>query len=285
MPRPDSESIGGWELRETGPPDAKRTVLLLPGGLCTTAFFADVMAERRLVEARLRLIAATLPGHGGTPPQDDVSVESYARGPAALAGELGADAVVGLGHSLGATVAIEMAATRSFSGPLVLLAPALSRADEVKSFRMLDRLSSVVGHLPYAALLKIIGPATKSMLPPGRYDALVAEFHKNDPRVIRRSLRQYFDYLDRHGSDAPRLCESGVRAWLVPGDQDDVGLRDDERRTLEACPRVTVVSIPDAKHFTPNTHPDRVAELILEAVSAAAQTPDQESASRSSPAG
>jgi hypothetical protein len=47
-----------------------------------------------------------------------------------------------------------------------------------------------------------IGPATKSMLPPDRYDALVAEFHTNDPRVIRRARRLSFQYLDRHGSVA-----------------------------------------------------------------------------------
>jgi hypothetical protein len=34
------------------------------------------------------------------------------------------------------------------------------------------------------------------------YDALVAEFHKNDPGVIRRALRLYLQYLDRHGSVA-----------------------------------------------------------------------------------
>ena len=69
------------------------------------------------------------------------------------------------------------------------------------------------------------------------------------------------------------------------GHKDDVGLFDDERRGLEGCPRVTLVSIPDASHFTLNTHPGRVAELILEAISAAAQTPTQESSVRSSTAG
>ena len=69
------------------------------------------------------------------------------------------------------------------------------------------------------------------------------------------------------------------------GDKEDVGRFDDEPRGLEGCPRVTLVSIPDAGHFTLNTHPGRVAELILEAVSAAAQTPTQELSSRSSTAG
>jgi len=264
MPNTSSSSIGSWEMRERGPQDSAGTVLLLPGGLCNTEFLAELMAEPRLSEARLRLVAAALPGHGGTRPVGDLSIESYATLAAALAAEIGADAVVG--HSLGANVAIEMAASGQFSGQLVLLAPSLSREDEAVLFRLLDRLSSPLGHLPYSALLKILGPATKKMLPPGRHDALVAEWQKNDPRLLRTSLRHYFQYLNRHGSVARRLCESGVKAWFVLGAKDDVSVTDAERRELDACPRITVVSIPDAGHFTPNTHPGRIAELILDAV-------------------
>jgi hypothetical protein len=73
----------------------------------------------------------------------------------------------------------------------------------------------VLGHLPFAAMLKIIGTAMKGSLPPDRHDALVAELKKNDPRVVRRTLHPYLEYLDRHGSLVPRLCDSGVRAWGV----------------------------------------------------------------------
>jgi pimeloyl-ACP methyl ester carboxylesterase len=54
----------------------------------------------------------------------------------------------------------------------------------------------------------------------------------------------------------------------VFGQRDDVGLADDERRALEACPHVAVVTIPDAGHFTLNEEPGRIAELIIEMVSA-----------------
>jgi pimeloyl-ACP methyl ester carboxylesterase len=53
-----------WELRESGPPEADRTVLLLPGGLNTARSYAELMAQPAL--AAVRLVAATLPGHGGT---------------------------------------------------------------------------------------------------------------------------------------------------------------------------------------------------------------------------
>jgi hypothetical protein len=66
-----------------------------------------------------------------------------------------------VGHSVGANVAIEMAATRGFSGPLALLAPSFSRKDESMFPRVLDRLGIVFGHLPLAAMLQIIGAAMK----------------------------------------------------------------------------------------------------------------------------
>src|SRR3954447_11320718 len=169
----------GWELRESGPADADHAVLLLAGALVTAAYYDDVLAEPRLKAASARFVAATLPGHGGTQPPEDLSTDNYARPAGKLAADFRCDAVVG--HSLGANVAIEMVAAGQFSGPLVLLAPSFSRKDESKFPRALDHVSRVLGHLPYSAMLKVIGPAMKSSLPPDRSDALIAEMKRNDP--------------------------------------------------------------------------------------------------------
>ena len=257
----------GWTLHESGPEGADHTVLLLPGALATAAFFDDVIAERSVRDASIRFVATTLPGFGGTLAPDDVSMENYARVAGTIAAELGCDAVVG--HSLGANVAIEMVGGGDFSGPVILLAPSFSRVDESKFPRALDRLSNAFGHLPYALMLKIIGPAMKSSLPPHRRDALVAELKKNDPRFLRRQTRVYLEYLDRHDSLARRLCDSGVRAWVVFGEHDDIGLTDDERHVLEKCPSVTVATITDAGHFTLNEKPNEIAQILLDVVGGA----------------
>jgi pimeloyl-ACP methyl ester carboxylesterase len=244
-------------------------VLLLPGALATAAFYDDLLAETRLTDASIRFVTTTLPGFGGTPAPEDVSMENYAKLAGRLAADLGCDAVVG--HSFGANVAIEMVAAGEFSGPLVLLSPSFSREDESKFPRALDLLGRVLGHLPYALMLKIIGPAMKSSLPLHRRDALIAELRKNDPRFLRRQTRRYLEYLDRYGSLAPRLCDSGVRAWVVFGDRDDIGLKDNERGVLEKCPHVIMVTISDAGHFALNQKPGQIAELVLDAV--ASNTP------------
>jgi pimeloyl-ACP methyl ester carboxylesterase len=86
---------------------------------------------------------------------------------------------------------------------------------------------------------------------------------------MRRQIHEYLGYLDRHGTVAPRLCDAGVPAWLVLGEKDDVGLRDDERRTLAGCPHVRVVEIPGAGHMALIQVPGRVAQIVREAVASA----------------
>jgi pimeloyl-ACP methyl ester carboxylesterase len=238
-----------WELLESGPPDADRTVLLLPGGLNTARSYAELMAQPTLAD--VRLVAATLPGNGGTPPPDDFSIENYARLTAELARDVKCDVV--LGFSMGASVALEMVLSGAFSGPVVLLGISLSPADEPAFFRAIDRLGVVLGSLPSAAMLKMMGMATKgARVPSARREELLADFRKNDPKVMRQGFRGYLKYLHRQDSPANRLCDMGLPAWVVHAEKGDGGLTDDERSTLEACPHITVVTIPGTSNFIPN---------------------------------
>jgi pimeloyl-ACP methyl ester carboxylesterase len=144
----------------------------------------------------------------------------------------------------------------------------LSRKDESIVPRALDRLSRVLGHLPYTLVLKLIGPAVGSGLPPARREALVNELKKNDPRFLRAQTHSYLAYLDRHGSLAKRFCETGVPAWVVYGEKDDVGITPAERELLTAAPNVTLVEIADTGHFALVDKPDQVAAMVLQVVKA-----------------
>src|SRR5213076_1721759 len=146
-----------WELRESGPSDAERTVLLLPGGMCSAGSFAEVAAAYR--RGRARLVAATLPGHAGTPPPPDYDIESYGGLASELAKDVGADVV--LGFSMGASVAVEMVVSGGFAGPVVLLGVSLSSKDEQAFFRALIRSGSVLGSVPVTVLIKGTGPMVK----------------------------------------------------------------------------------------------------------------------------
>jgi hypothetical protein len=85
-----------------------------------------VMAEPALAAARL--VATTLPGMAGAPITGDITIPALARHAADLAAEHRCDVVVGF--SIGATIALEMVLSASFSGPVVLLGPSLTTADE-----------------------------------------------------------------------------------------------------------------------------------------------------------
>jgi pimeloyl-ACP methyl ester carboxylesterase len=256
------EKFDAWDIKESGPADASTRVLLLPGGMCSTAFYDDLMAAPPLASAPVRLVAATLPGHAGTTPPRDLSMENYAALAGALAAERGCDVVVG--HSIGANVALEMVAGGHFAGPVVLLSPAFSATDEDKALAIANSLGRVpgVGMLAWAGLLKLTPRVMVSRLPPDRREALTVEFEKNDPAFCRQVIRHYFDYLDQYRDLVSRLRDSGVPAWVVRGDHDDVGLSDEERAGLEASPNVTMVSVPDAGHLVMVDQPVAVAELV-----------------------
>lgn len=257
----------GWTIHESGPADARRAVLLLPGGLLPGAFFEDVTAELGRREAGLRFVACTLPGHAGTPPPKDLSPVAYARSAAQLAMDLGCDIVVG--HSMGATVAIEMAASGAFSGPAVLLSPAFSREDEPGFLWGLDRIGRIpgLGLLPWWAMTRMVPLGMKGSIPPERREAWMAGLKQNDGRSFRAAIRAYGEYLDAQPSLARRLCASGVNAWVVFGGPKDTGLTEHERQELDACPTITRIDWPDAGHNTLG-ETAALADLILEAAGA-----------------
>ena len=257
-----------WQLREAGPADARQTVLLLPGGMCSAGSYAELMAEPAL--AGTRLVAATFPGHAGAPPPDDYSIENYAQLTSELATRIGADVVVGF--SVGAVVAFEMVVSGAFTGPAVLLGVSLSTKDEPAFFRGLVRLGGVLGDLPFAILAKGAASMVKRIpVSAERQAELREDFRKNVPRDVGKSLREYLRWLKRDDRPAERLCQAGVPTWIVHAEKKgDGGLTDDERRTLEACPHAHLVTLPGDVFFIPNEAPGPIAEVIVDAMRSAA---------------
>jgi pimeloyl-ACP methyl ester carboxylesterase len=221
------------------------------------------MAEPAL--AGTRLLAVTMPGHAGAPPPRDFSNEGYARITAELAKTAGVDLVVGF--SMGAVVAYEMVVSGAFTGPVVLLGVSLSAADEPGFFRAIIRLGSILGTLP-AALLKRAAPSMlkHAAIPPERQAQLRADFARNNSRDMRQGLQAYLRWLHRDDDRARRFCEAGVPSWVVHAEKGDGGLTPHERAVLEACPHVRVVTIPGSVFFLPNEVPERIADLIVEAL-------------------
>src|SRR5262245_42359277 len=256
----------GWELVETGPAGASTTILLLAGALCSGDFFVELVKQPAL--GGCRMVGATLPGFAGTPLPADPSVEACAAYGAQLAREVGADVVVG--HSLGANHALEMAASGEFTGPVVLLSPSFSAEDEMKVVRTLNSIGKVpgLGAAAWSLAMKAMPSGLGKMVPEEHRAALVADVKRNTAASCRASIGLYIDYLQRRGPLVDRLCGSGVKAWVVFGDHEEVGLTDDERRGLEACPSVTLVPPLESTHLVMLDQPAQCAEVVRDAVTA-----------------
>ena len=232
----------------------------------TAAFYDDLVADPRVREGDGRWYAATPPGFGGRPlpPSFVPSVESYARLTTDLADELGCATVVG--HSYFANVAIEMAAS-GFGGRVVLLSPCLSFDDEEKDLKVLNRVGRLpgLGPLVWSLAPRMVPSGMKGRFPASRHEELVAEMKRIDPVVTRDLVLRYFDHLNKHGSLVGRLGRSGVAAWIVRGEDDEIGLLPEEREGLLSCPALELITVPGARHFLMTDQPGAVVDVILAA--------------------
>ncbi|HEY3144608.1 MAG TPA: alpha/beta hydrolase [Acidimicrobiales bacterium] len=260
-----------WDLREFGPQQPQRdgAVLLLPGAMCTSAFYDQVVADPRVGGGDTRWIAATPPGFGGrpVPPKFIPTIEAYAEITSDLAAELGVDTIVA--HSYFANVAIEMAATGRFSGRLVLISPCFSTEDEESDTRSLGKLAGtpVVGRVVWTLLPKMMGVGMKGRFPEDRQASLVAEMKRFNGKVTRQLVRYYFEHLEAHeGSIATRLCGSGLESWVVKGADDEVGLSDQPRAQIQGCATIKLVTVPDGRHFLMADQPGAVVDVVLQAI-------------------
>jgi pimeloyl-ACP methyl ester carboxylesterase len=153
----------------------------------------------------------------------------------------------------------------------VLLGISLSLPDESAFFMNVIRLSNAVGSWPLSLMKNAAGSMVKKIpVPPDRRAELTADFRRTNTRDMRLGLREYLKWLKSGEDHAAMLCRSGVPAWVVHAEKGgDGGLTNAERRTLEKCPTVKIVTIPGSVFFLPNEVPGQIAAVISEAAGAA----------------
>ena len=252
-----------WELLTAGPPDADRSVLLLPGGANAARSFDLVMADPAL--AGVRLVATTMPGMAGAPVSGDVSVPALSRRAGELAEEHGCDVVAGFSH--GATVALDMVLSGHFQGPVVLLGISLTTEDEAAFFRVVVRASQKVGSWPMATLLRLMPLMARSTKTPQPHKReLVEDLKQNRARDSVALCVEYLDYIAQDRDFAAELAASGNPVWVVHAEKGDGGLTDAERATLDAAPDVTLVTIPGSVFLLPDEAPHETAAAIAGAL-------------------
>jgi hypothetical protein len=143
----------------------------------------------------------------------------------------------------------------------------LSVPDESAFFVNVVRLSKILGAVPLALMKKAAGSMVKGVpVPPERQAELAADFRRTTTRDMRLALGEYLKWLESGEDHAALLCRSRVPTWVVHAEKGDGGLTDAERRTLEACDTVKVLTIKGKVFFLPNEVPDQIAAVITSAV-------------------
>src|SRR4051794_39474062 len=194
-----------WELLTAGPPDADRTVLLLPGGANAARSFNLVMTDPVL--SGVRLVATTLPGMAGAPVSGDVSIPALSRRAGELAKAHGCDVVVGFSH--GATVALDMVLSGHFQGPVVLLGISLTTEDEARFFRFVVRTSQKVGNWPMATLFRLMPLMARTAKTTQLHKKeLIEDFKQNRARDALQGCVEYLDYIAEDRDFAAELAAS-----------------------------------------------------------------------------
>ena len=255
-----------WELVTSGPPEADRSVLLLPGGANAARSFNLVMADPQLSD--VRLLATTLPGMAGAPVSEDASIRAMSRRAGDLAKDHRCDVVVGFSH--GATVALDMVLSGHFQGPVVLLGISLTTEDEAAFFRGVVRASQKVGSWPMATLLRLMPLMARTAKTTVLHKKeLIEDFKQNRASDSVLVCGEYLDYIAEDRDFAAELVASGTPVWVVHAEKGDGGLTDAERATLQAAPNATVVTIPGSVFLLPDEAPQETAAAIASALSQA----------------
>lgn len=182
------------------------------------------------------------------------------------------DKPVLVGHDLGGGVA-QIAAVRRpelFSG-LVLTNSVAYDSWPIPSVKAMQRATGPLSHLPHPLLY----PTFAQLLHRGH----------DDPQQARDAIAQYWPHYVAHGAApsmmrqiealnvhdtleiADKLSHIGLPARVVWGEADAFQkVRYGER--LAADLKTELVRIPGGKHFTPEDHPDVIAQAINSLISA-----------------
>jgi len=253
------------------------------GGAATN--WTDVMS---LLRDRLESFAPDLPGFGWSPPpaDGDYSLRAHARALAELVERVGAEHGRGpvhlLGNSLGATVAMVLAATRpELVRSLTLVSPALPvlrpRMSNVHLPALAapwagQRLARRLGRFPVEQRVRAtlaLCWADPSRVPVGRIEAAMTEAERrarleHDGEAMLLSLRSLMVAYLRPGRwplwrlaarvEAPTLLVYGLKDRLV-----------DPRTSARAArtiPGSRLLLIPDSGHVSQMEHPEVVATAV-----------------------
>ena len=232
-------------------PDRPIVVFIHGAGMDHTVFRFQA---RALAHHGFSVVVPDLPGHGRSAGPGRLSIAEYALWTEQLLQQLGCDRVVLVGHSLGAFIALEVAANRpELVSGLVLLGPAIEMtvhpalqqaadANEHLAFELITGWSfGVEGHLGGHPQ-----PGTRIV------DGTLRLLERSKPGVLAGDLRACADYR-------PPIVQ--MPTLLIVGDRDRMTPPASAAKLASTLPSVRTVQL-DGGHMLMSERPTEVRRLI-----------------------
>lgn len=220
-----------------------------------------------------RCIAWEMVGYGSSRVQGrgrDISVAKQAEYLATFLDEIGVKRALFAGHDLGGGVVQVLAVRRpDLCAGLMLTNSICYDSWPIPSVKALQKTSGLVRRLPPAALIPIL----KNLFSRGHdnseqaQEAMRVHWPMYDNRFGPDAFVRQIESLDVHDTLAisGRLRHIGVPTRVVWGEADQFQkIEYGERLAREM--KATLHTIPGGKHFTPEDHPDVIANSIRELI-------------------
>jgi len=202
------------------------------------------------------IYAVDLPGHGGSGGNGEDTVDAYARAVARFLDALALDHVLLVGHSMGAAIALSLAAARH---PRVAGAALIGGSSRLAvSDAILDGLRNAFEATVDSLVKYSWHRDTDAVLKDANRQGLL----DSGPDVVLRDFLacSRFDLTDR-------LSDVDIPALVIAADKDRMVLPDQSRAMADGLQDATFVAFEDAGHFL---HVER-ADLVAEALAAFAR--------------
>jgi pimeloyl-ACP methyl ester carboxylesterase len=236
----------GYEQAGSGDP----ALLMIHGWGTHRGMFEPLI---RATSGAHRVVAVDLRGYGESDgPIQDYSVEAYADDVAWMAGELGLEGPVILGHSLGGFVALELASRIDPRAVVILESPVAAPPTMAAAIQpAIDRLESEAYQNTAAALLDMM---LGKHFDAGERARMISEVRAVPQHVLARSLRASAAF-DNQKAAALVRCPVLYVGTSTP--------YADITRFRELCPQLVTGQLVGCGHYFPLEVPDQLNPMIL----------------------
>ncbi|WP_290790596.1 alpha/beta fold hydrolase [Flavihumibacter sp. UBA7668] len=232
------------------------TILFLHGFSDSWFSYSEILDK---LPRKYHSIALSLRGHGDSPkPPTGYSPDDMAKDIVHFLNKRGIDKVIVVGHSMGSTVAMQLAIRYpERTHALILLAAFATFNDKTFMPSFVEAIEQLKDPVDINFIKEFQESTILKPVPPAFMKNVINESRKLTASVWKETIQSLIkaDYENR-------LSAYTKPVLLIWGDADQMALEDDQQRLLKAFPNVRLLRYESIGHAVHWEAPDRVARDI-----------------------